>query len=147
MTGSDFIIAQLALRAWQDGKENGINGMLAVAFTIKNRVKAGWYDGDWIEVLSNHKKWSHKLEPYSSQLPNPNNFAFRSLLQEVSGIFSGARRDDILMATESVLSVAPPPALYYGVLEEIDNPWFLDNISRSIDHRRIAQVGTLFFWT
>jgi len=81
-------------------------------------------------------------------LPDPKNFAFRTVLQEVNNIFSGARVDDVTVTvTNSVLSIPPSPALYYGKLNEIDRPWFLENISRAHDkHKIVAQVGMLHFW-
>jgi hypothetical protein len=154
MRGSEFICGQIALKAWQDLKDEGINGMLAAAFTIRNRVRAGWYGGDWVEVISNHRQWSARLEPYSDQLPDPRNFAFQCLIQEINGIYDGSRRDDItVMADESISArsifsqQAPKAVLYYGRLDQISNPWFLENIARRPDlHPRHAQVGMTYFF-
>jgi len=151
--GYEFICAQLALKAWQDGANSGISGMLGVAFTIRNRIRAGWYDGNWIEILSHHREWAATDTPYSDVLPDPRDFSFKVILQEVGGIFSGARQDDVTIKVGGEaqrLSVAPPPALYYGRIDEVDKwrPWFLENISRNVEkHRIVAQVGMLHFWS
>jgi hypothetical protein len=148
VTGTDFICSNLALRAWQDGFAEGLNGMLAVAHTIKRRVDAGWYNGDWISVLSKHKTWSARVEPYPDEIPDPRVYSFQCLLQEINGIFNGSRQDDITVPAQSVLSHPAPPALYYGRLDQITNDWFLENISRKPEqHQRVAVVGMLTFFS
>lgn len=146
MTGSDFLCANLAMLAWRDGFSEGLNGMLAVAHTIKRRVDAGWYNGDWASILSNHKKWSARVEPYSEEIPDPRIYSFQCLLQEVNGIFNGSKQDDITVPAQSVLSRPAPGALYYGRLDQITNEWFLNEISRKPElHPRVANVGMLVF--
>ena len=151
MTGVDFIAAQLALRAWQDGYQEGINGMLGVAFTIRNRVRAGWYGGDWIQVLSHHQEWSATSalpDPYL--LPDLRIYSISGFLQEISGVVTGQRDDDITIKRDSLATFKPgalPLALYYGHLDKIDREWFLENISRSPEHKRVSNQGTLTFWS
>lgn len=148
MTDADFICANLARIAYYDGFSEGLSGMLACAFTIRNRVKAGWFGGDWIQVLSRHKEKSADLTPFPEELPDPKIRSVRFLLHEVTGIFSGARQDDITVSGQSVLSVAPPVALYYGRLDTADNPFFIEKICRDPEnHKRVAQVGMLSFFS
>jgi hypothetical protein len=147
----DYIKALYSLRCYQDGYSEGIHGMLAVAFAIRNRVRAGFYNGDWIKVLSHHKDWSATLEPYTEDFPDPRNHAFMMLLQEIDYIFAGDKEDDITRPkseTAKALAVDPPPVLYYAKLNEITNPKFLADICRRPDlHERIATVGALTFFT
>ncbi len=148
MNGSDFLTAQLALKGWQDGRTEGGSGMRAVCFAIRNRVRAGFYGGDWSQILSHHQEWSATLEPPTTEIPDPREPAFRALLQDVTGIFSGSLEDNITIMPGSALAVAPPVALYYGFLNQISNPWFLEEISRKFDsHKRVAQVGALTFFS
>lgn len=148
MTDADFICANLARIAYYDGFSEGLSGMLACAFTIRNRVKAGWFGGDWIQVLSHHKEKAADLTPFPEELPDPKIRSVRFLLHEVTGIFSGARQDDITVSGQSVLSVAPPVALYYGHLDRVTNDWFLNSICRDYEnHQRIATVGALTFFS
>lgn len=147
MQGSAFIAAHLAYRAYLDGFEEGLNGMLAVAFTFRNRVNSGWFGGDWTGVLGNHKQYSYRTEPDPETLPDPRVYSFQCLLQEIDGIFSGQRKDDVTVAQQTVLSTPAPLALYYGRLDKITNPWFLNEISRRPDiHPRVAQVGMTYFF-
>jgi hypothetical protein len=153
MTGQDFIGSMLALRAWEDGREDGLSAMLAIAFVFRNRVRAGWETGDWIKVLQNYKNSAATERPPSDEIPDPRALVFQQLLQQMSGIISGSIKDEITVTQPlaygggSILSIAPPPALYYGRLNEINREWFLENISRNPAHQRTANVGTLFFWT
>lgn len=153
MRNDDFVKSHLALRAWQDGYDEGLNGMMAVAFAIRDRVRAGLYGGNWIQILAHHQEWSAKLERPSDELPDPNNFAVRGLLQAIDGIFNGSTPNTITMPQDGManymsLVVAPPPPLYYGRLDKANNPWFLEEICRQPDkHKRVATVGMLTFFT
>src|SRR5579885_3139012 len=148
MNAADFLTAELARISWLEGGAEGLNGAKAVAFTIRNRVRAGWMGGSWSEVLSNHQQWSATLEPLPAEVPDPREPAFRALLQDISNIFNGMLEDTITVKVGSALAVAPPPALYFAYLDRITSPHFLENISQRFDlHKRVAQVGQLFFFS
>lgn len=147
MNGSQFLQAQLALFAWRDGFTEGLQGMMAVAWTIKRRVEAGWWNGDWAQVLSHHRDYSSRVEPYTDEVPDPRVYSFQCLLQEIPKIFDGSAKDDVTVPKESVLAKPVAGALYYARLDLISNPWFLENISRNpMQHPRVAQVGQTFFF-
>ena len=142
----------LAVRCWQEGHEEGLNGMMAVAFALRNRVRAGWYGGNWLEVIENMDKSSSKLEPYGNKLPDPRIFSFMQFLQIIDNIFSGALEDTITIKQDgewrTVLGKPAPVVLYWARLDKITNPWFLDNITRNPErHARVAQIGQLFFFS
>lgn len=162
MTGSSFLSGQLARIAWLDGGQEGLNGALACAFTIRNRVRSGWYNGSWSEVLSNHKKWSSDSTPLPDTIPDPNNYGFQRLLQEIDGVFNGATDDNITIAGDPIskymrvgntrpgeltVAASKPVVLYYGYPAQINSPWFQANITNNPDHKMLASVGTLFFWS
>lgn len=151
MKDSTFVTSLLALKCWQDGRDEGLNGMLGIAFTIRNRIRASWYGGSWVDVLAHHKEWSATLESPGDALPDPRVYSFTVFLQQVDQIFSGALDDFITIKKDgewrTVLSAAPPVALYYGYLNNISNPWFRENISlKGEQHPRIATVGGLTFF-
>ena len=156
MNGADFLTAELARISYLEGISEGVSGAKAISFCIRNRVRAGFYGGNWAEVLSHHKEWSANLDPLPSTIPDPRQPDFRILLQDISGIFSGQAEDTITIAQDSManymkignLSVAAPPSLYFCRLNEITNPFFLNEIVRKPDsHKRIATVGTLTFFS
>lgn len=155
MTGADFLTAELARIAWLEGSSEGLSGAKAVAFTVRNRVRAGWFGGSWAEILSHHRDWSATQEPLPVTVPDPREPGFRALLQDVTNIFTGQTEDNITIAQDPISSsmrlggvaVAPNPCLYFGRIDRIENPWFLEHISRNTaQHRIIAQVGMLHFW-
>jgi hypothetical protein len=159
--GADFIKAQLTLISWRDGGSEGLNGALACAFTIRNRLRAGFYGSDWIALLSHHQDYAASSVSPQYDLPDPRNYAFNQLLQQIDGIFAGTTEDDITAPSKlfsggpvgqvehSFAQPSPPPALYYGRLNDINiREWFLESISRNTEqHRLIATVGSLSFFS
>jgi hypothetical protein len=140
--GQEFVKALLALRAYRDAAPEGLNGMMAVCFVYRNRVEAGWWGGSWIEVLKHHTDVSFLTHNDETDIPDPRNYAFQCLLQEVDGIFNGTREDDISTPKTSILAVKLKP-FYFAKLDQISNPWFLENIARNPEHKRMSQVGGL----
>lgn len=140
----------LLLKCWQEAREEGNNGMMAVAFAIRNRVRAGWYGGNWIEVLSNLDKSSSRLEPPTTMIPDTRPFHIMQFMQIIDNIFSGAQEDNITImqgGEAKALGFKVPVAMYWARLDQITNPWFLENIVRKPEqHPRIAQVGQTFFF-
>lgn len=161
MNAEDFIKSQLCLQAYRDAAVDGLNGMLAVCFCLRYRQRAGWFGGDWLQILAHHRDYAAVNAPPQFDLPDPRNYAFGLLIQEIDGIFSGRREDDILAPNKlfsgglvgqmdhSFAQPSPPPALYYGRLSDPEiRDWFLDNISRATDkHSLIATVGSLSFFS
>lgn len=153
MISSDYIKAELCRLAYLDGHTEGLNGTLAVMFTFRNRVRNGWWNGDWCQVLAHAEDVSYKVEPYAHLIPDPaKDYSFFLALQLVDGIFDGTTEDNITVSRDSL----PPPlspqyvapvALYYARLDQITNPWFLEDICRkSTLHPRIAKVGAIDFF-
>lgn len=146
MLGTEFIQSEIARLAWLDAGSEGLNGMLGVAFTLRNRQRAGWWNGDWIKLLSNHRMYLSHNRPYTEELPDPRVFSFQGLLQEIDGIFRGSTPDTVTVSAQSVLSKPAPPTLYYARLDQIEREDFLTNISRNPAHPRVAQIGLLYFF-
>lgn len=155
MLGSDFIKAHLARIAWADGGQEGLSGALACAFVIRARVRAGWYNGDWLQVLSHHQDYAAVDRPLPNELPDPRHYAFSLLLQEVDGIFAGSREDDVTQPANKTWLIKAqdqadrPIALYYANLSDSAiKESFLETITRNHDnHKLVAQVGLLHFFS
>lgn len=142
MQASEFLKSLLALRAFRDAGDQGLNGMLAVCFVYRNRMQAGWWGGQWKDVLEHHADVSAYIKPDSEAIPDPRMYSFQCLLQEVDGIFNGTSVDSISSPPNSILA-KPLKPLYFARLDLIDRDWFLTNISRNPDHQRMSQVGAL----
>lgn len=147
----EFVAAMLALRAYQDGFDDGLDCMRAVAFTIRNRARAGWWNGDYTEILNHHQDYSAYREPPRSDFPDPRIYSVQTLLQEINDILSGRTKDNVTIAQDSVFNTfnmgpKPAPALYYARLDKITNEKFYEISRDGVNHPRIAQVGmTVFF--
>ena len=150
ITGTDFIAAQLARISIAEGYQEGLNGMKAVAFVFRNRVRAGWFGGSWLEVLSHRQEYSANLQPLPEALPDIRIYSINNFLQEVSGIVGGTIEDDVTVKRGSLATFRPgtlPVALYYGRTDQITNEWFLTEIARNPEHKRLANMATLTFWS
>lgn len=139
LTPEQYIQSMLFHFAWQEGVlHGGSNNMLAVAFVIRNRVKAGWFAGDWLQVIahSNDVVGTFKESAYNL-IPDMRKPEIRQLMSKIPDIYSGLEPDRM---TEG--------ALYYGELASIDNKWFQENIlSNLMVHKRVATVGPVSFFT
>jgi hypothetical protein len=147
MTSEQYIKAQLAALAWREGYEQGgVNNSLAVAFVIKNRVRAGW--GEWLELIQRHETWSaynHNELDHKSH-PDPREPDFQRLLQQIDGIYDGSLQDKLTVAPKTKEGEGRP-GLYYGHLNKITREWFLENIVRKPElHPRTSQVGEVTFF-
>lgn len=150
MTPEVFIKAKIADFAYQEASHFGsVNQMLAVACVIRNRVKAGWQGGDWIEVLAHAREVSaiEAMAPRPYAMSDPN---FRQLLVAVEEIFYGTFRDTLTGG--GVLKATDPGGLYYMDSLYPDRganlrPWFKSKIlDDQTNHPRIAQVGMLYIF-
>lgn len=147
MTSEAYIRAQLAALAWREGHEQGgVNNSLAVAFIIKNRVRAGW--GEWLDQIQRHAIWSarNQSELDQSSHPDPREPDFQRLLQQIDGVVDGSLVDKLTVAPK-LKTGEGQPGLYYAQLNNITRPWFLENIVRKPElHPRTSQVGEVTFF-
>lgn len=136
MTGDQFVKGQLIAFAYQEaGHCGGIDSMLAVCYVLRNRVKAGWFGGDWMNVL-NGVDQSSAYEYSRPEKVDISAEIFQRLLMRIDDIFQGAAEDT--MTREG---------LYY--IETHDRgrtmrEWFARKIIRDFtNHPRVAQVGMI----
>ncbi len=87
MNSEEYLKALVSYIAWRDGHQDGFSGMLAVAFALRNRVKAG---SDWLKVVT-----SQLIERRITALPDPREPAFQRLLQNIDGVFDNSLIDNL----------------------------------------------------
>ena len=145
MTGDTFIKGQLALVCWRTAPEtarNALNVLKAIGLIQRNRARAGWMGGDWLQVLRQDPMYSAysavvagktRLPDGLEEWPDLRNDIFQRFLWEVDKIYSGEAADDL---TEG--------GLYWGETHRIDRPWFLEKIVRG--QVAVAQVGQISIW-
>lgn len=144
MTGDGFILGQLALLSWREASRyGGTKSMEAIAHMIAQRVKAGWFGGNWLDNISNfysyHAQNVAGMEPF--KFPDVREPNFRKFIQNLEEIYYGSSKD--------VLTVSPvgQPGLYCAELSFVNRDWFKENILSKLDiHPITAKVGELTFF-
>jgi Cell Wall Hydrolase len=142
VTFDDFNKCMLALVAWREERSNGINGMLGVMFVIRNRVKKGWFGGDYLSNIAGHNQFSSMSVSGDSQTvhyPVIHDPTFTQLLQLTDEVYDDTRTDTITNG-----------ALYYADMASTGynhGGWFDRNIAQNaIDHPRVAVIGTTTYF-
>lgn len=148
MDSHSLIKGELVQLAWREAHQyGGLDNQIAVMMVIRNRVRAGWHSGDWLQVLQNHSLYeAHTPTTPVHEYPDVRDPIFLRLLQLVDGVYDGSMQD--------VLTTSPKPAmgearggLFYADQNNITREWFLENISRNpVSHPRTSQVGQVIFF-
>ena len=143
MTYENYIKAQLVQFACETAYHYGdFDSVMAVAQVIANRVKAGWFGGEWILVIADAPNSIGTEPPH--QTINPRDLLFRRILSQIDDIYHGTA-DDSSVNVETEDGVVP--SLYFAELHNLNNEWFRENITRDLaNHPRLATVGQLTFF-
>jgi len=154
LTITDFVVGQVCLLAWREGKrlKTGRDGMLGIAHVIHNRVMAGWNSSDWLKTIHDWPLHSANLveELDFQSLPDLRDADFNWLVPRVEQIYSGALRDSITgnpsmafaLPQNDALGKRPPLpvtqcGLFWADLNNITRPWFKENIIGARDQHSI----------
>lgn len=135
MNADTFIKGRLAQFAIEEGaRHGGTNNMVAAAFVMRNRVNAGWYGGEWMDVMLHApERAGTRYTPWPINLRDS---SVRALLSRIDDIYDGSEEDRM---TDG--------ALFYGELHSVDNEWFKTNIlKRREEHPLVASVGPVSFF-
>ena len=99
MIVSEVVIVYLANLMFNEPKEDGVMGQRACGLVVRNRVNAGWENGNWISLIQNHDKYS-SLPGYSSGAPRYMAMGdpirdenFRRCLEIAANIYNGIEKD------------------------------------------------------
>lgn len=121
MTPAQFLHSMSVQLAWQDGRENGVNGMLAILFCLRNRVAEGFEGGDLSRIIQSHHIWRYSEGLAFIDVPDTREPSFSQLLGYVEGVFDN-----------SIVDRLTAGATYWGKFQ--------------IKKMKVAQVGTLDLW-
>jgi hypothetical protein len=125
--------AELALTAWRHGKVyGGHQGMMNIAHCIANRHKKGW--GPWLSIIESVPKHSATLDQPAG-FPESWDRNFLAILSAIDGIVDGTARDTV------------NGGLFWCDLNNITSEWFLEQIARSPNYMRVADMGSLVFFS
>ncbi|MGA9668395.1 MAG: hypothetical protein WBQ94_04260 [Terracidiphilus sp.] len=161
MTLNDMQRAALALYAARAAGEGGsLEQMKGIAYCIRNRVKAGWYDGQWLTVIE-HADESGANPPGIRVVLDPNNRALQRLAADIDDIYYGAgaegpgNREQKKLApvaqnfapSGGELRDAVGRACYWAWVNEPFTAWFQEHIlDHPEDHIMKAQMGMMLFF-
>lgn len=116
--------------------------MLGVLFVVRNRAKAGWGQGDWAKIISQHNQFSSMSVAGDSQTvlyPDVRDPSFLQVLQIVDTVYDGSR-DDVLTNGALYYADLGSPAYHKG-------GWFDRFIAGDQEtHPRVAQIGTTTYF-
>ncbi len=124
---------------YQEAAHTGsLAAMKGVCYVIRNRVRAGWYDADWLKVME-HADESAGNEPEPHTPIDVNNRNFQALLRDVDDLYYATAEDD----TARVIG----NSLYYQHSDKSPRQWFVDNVARNAEsHRRVTHIGSIAFF-
>lgn len=139
MTLDQFQRAQLVTFAHQEAAHTGsLHAMKAVCYIVRNRVRAGWHDGQWIEAIQKADE-SAGNQPYPAQRIDVYSRIFQILLNAIDDIYFSAASDDVERVVDK--------ALYYQFVDRPLREEFTETILRHPEsHPRRAVIGSMILF-
>jgi hypothetical protein len=132
MTPSDYVVSQLANLMWNESHEDLLLGMTTCGLIVRNRMLAGWENGQWLRLIAQHDTYNFPVDKAARvlKLGDPHNDQlFRRCLAVAENIYSARERD----ITDG--------ALWYGRLNECSEE-FKEKIVRQMNqHSMVATIG------
>jgi hypothetical protein len=155
MTPNTFAMAMLVEFAVREAGENAsLEEMKAICYAMRNRVRAGWHEGDWVMCMENASEHSADSPGCAPRIPiNPQARPFQMLLQSIEDIWHGSRpQPQGGWGAEKVdpdaqgnsLEAAIGTSLYWVHIRRPIRPWFVENIIR--DQKNHPERTSLGMW-
>ena len=94
MTSEDVEKVEAALFAWREEGSTSANAMLGVLFVLRNRVKAGWCHGSWLENIADAEA-HHPGQRTINTYPDVRDPSFLQVLQLVDEVYDDRRVDNL----------------------------------------------------
>lgn len=141
MTLNDLQKAALVLFAAKEaGNTGSLAAMKGICYAIRNRVRAGWHDGSWIDVIENANDYAGNPATDRPRILTLNDRGLQMLARDIDALFySGGMEDEVAESFKTVL--------YWQHIDRMSTPWFFENIIRNPqEHRRAVLVGTIAFF-
>jgi len=119
----------------QAAHTGSLPAMKAVCYIIRNRVRAGWHDGSWIDAIEH-------ADEVAGNAPGPRpridvyNRTFQMLMQWIDEMYYSSSSEEMETTVDK--------ALYFQFMDRPLRPWFTDNILRQPKaHPRKVQIGSM----
>jgi hypothetical protein len=128
----DFTKSYLASYLWKFRTLESLNGMAAIGCTLRNRVTAGWFGGDWLQVL---KDAYEKSSFNGLEFPDFRDPLFTRLAWKIESLFDGSIED------------LTNGAKFWCHLPTVSEEFKKTILQQPEEHPRLANVGSLFFFS
>ena len=145
MTREAFEKSQLFLQSWREAGHLGEQAMTAIAFALRNRQRAGWENGSWMQIIQHCNRLRYnKVEP-NTGLPDLRDPIIHRFLARIDGIYDGSTPDTFASAIHP--TEGPRTGKYWCELDKITDEKFLLVVVRNPGaHPRTSTVGGLTFF-
>lgn len=146
MTFTDLQKANLVMfAAHQVGERGSLEQMKAICYCIRNRARAGWYDGSWFLAIQHAQE--HSAHPFEEVMIDPSSRAFQRLTRDIDEIFFGDQGvyggDDVGPDLSQTLATQK----YWCFLNRPFLPSFQEKIiADKKNHANTAQMGLMMFY-
>ena len=133
-----IVIPTLALGLWREARGEGFDGMRAVAHVFRNRVRAGWHDGDWYTNLISKNELSSMTvlcDPQTICWPSTEDELFKHAYRIAYKVINDDDPEDITKG-----------AVFYRNPKTATSVWFQRNVVESGKYFKSAAIGNHVFW-
>jgi hypothetical protein len=141
MDTRNYVLSLAVLTAFREERSNGLNGVLAVMFVIKNRANANWNNGDVYRIITAKNQFDSIVRIGDSQTvfyPDPTDPVFIKACQYADGILDGTTADNLTSGAKYYADMNSPGYTKDG--------WFAKNIVESPDHPRTTTIGSTSYF-
>lgn len=148
MTPNDLSRAALVMFAVEHaGPKACVEEMKAIAYCIRNRVRAGWCDGDWLKVMAAAPEHAAHAEPKRIAV-DINSRAVQRFMHDIDSIYYGDMHgDDGTAEASEDLEEAVGEAKFWAYLNRPMLEEFRRNIaSDKENHPSRAQMSLMMFF-
>lgn len=141
------MLLEFALR--EVGDEGNLDSVKGVCYVIRNRVRAGWSDGNWMRVIES-------AQETAAHLPNkftldPDSRLLQRMIQEVDDIYYSmewsGRTDSTKDQQGDSIESSVGTSLYWMWMKRKAHPWFIEQIVQDHKNHPVrTQIGLMMFF-
>lgn len=136
MTSEDVEKVEAAMFAYREEGDSSVNAMLGILFVLRNRVKAGWHHGSWLENIAAAESY-HPGQSTTLSFPDVRDPSFLQIVQLVDEVYDDRRPDNLTGG-----------ALHYARVALVDpgSKFAKEIMSDPENHPRTGNIGSTTFF-
>jgi hypothetical protein len=145
MTLNDVQRAALVLFAAREaGPDANLEQMKAICYVIRNRVRAGWGDGNWLTVIEDHASMAAN-ERLEDRIRIEDR-RLQALARDIDQIFFGTEDDEISKVCARQ-DKERGPIMHWNFIQRPIRKWFEETICHdSANHPSRAQIAMMMLY-